>query len=107
MITILPSSDSHVRKTGESSRYLTDYTACEYCVYNITIKQYNLLNLLTHGPMFSVATDSCANGHNNCTRTDDGGTCSLVDGGPAFKCGCREGWVMIGKTECKRKLTPQ
>ena len=58
----------------------------------------------THLP---AATDSCKNGRNNCTRADDGGTCSLVNGGPAFKCGCREGWVMTGTTECTRTLTSQ
>ena len=57
--------------------------------------------------MFPVATDSCANGHNNCTSAEGGGTCSLVKDGPGFKCGCRKGWVVIRNIECKRKLTPQ
>ncbi|KAK2172942.1 hypothetical protein NP493_919g02007 [Ridgeia piscesae] len=51
----------------------------------------------------SQATDSCKNGHNNCTGADDGGTCSLVNGSPEFKCGCREGWVMSGETKCTHK----
>ncbi|KAK2175571.1 hypothetical protein NP493_725g00015 [Ridgeia piscesae] len=53
--------------------------------------------------MFPVATDSCANGHNNCTSAEGGGTCSLVKDGPGFKCGCRKGWVVIRNIECKHK----
>ncbi|KAI0220172.1 hypothetical protein LSAT2_028306, partial [Lamellibrachia satsuma] len=50
------------------------------------------------------STDSCANnGQNNCTATDNGGTCALVDDGPDYTCGCRDGWSMDSGTACTHK----